>query len=139
MVDDPSSTFGSTRVITSPDPERFTEIRSNPEEQQNFYLLENLMQEFAQIMTFMDLKSSSLEEFICGYWRDRISKLFAVDPEFINIIHDSQARIDLYVLPERLRSLLGKDFELQRPRVTSDDSAGQCISYSLNASSERKL
>ncbi|KAF5714595.1 hypothetical protein FMUND_7312 [Fusarium mundagurra] len=115
MVDDPSSTFGSTRAITNPNTERSTKIRSNAEEQKNLCLLEKLMQEFAQIMTGMDLKSSSLQEFICGYWRSRISKLFAVDPEFISTIHDSQARMELYVLPERLHCLLGKDFELQRP------------------------
>ncbi|KAF5647655.1 uncharacterized protein FTJAE_1712 [Fusarium tjaetaba] len=129
MVDDPSSTFGSTRAITNPDPARFIKIRSSPEEQQNFSLLENLMREFAPIMTLMDLKSSSLEDFICGYWRNRISKLFTVDPEFVNIIHDSQARMNFHVLHERLRCMLGKEFELQRLYDKSRNFSQKALGY----------
>ncbi|VTT72083.1 unnamed protein product [Fusarium fujikuroi] len=115
MVDDPGSSSGYARAITDCDSENSHGIRSGVEEQHNMSLLEDLVKEFAQIMTSMDLKSISLEGFIYGYWRNRISKLFAVDPEFINTIHYSQVSMDLYVLPERLRCLLDKDFELKRP------------------------
>ncbi|KAH7180448.1 hypothetical protein DER46DRAFT_652618 [Fusarium sp. MPI-SDFR-AT-0072] len=115
MIDDPSSTSGFARVITDYDPESSKTIRSETEEQQNFSLLEDLMQEFAQTLASMNSTSSFPEVFIWGYWRHRISKLFAVDPEFISSIEGSEARLDLYVLPERLRCLLGRGFELQRP------------------------
>ncbi|KAI7759190.1 hypothetical protein LZL87_008567 [Fusarium oxysporum] len=115
MIDDPSSTSGFARVITDYDPESSKTIRSETEEQQNFSLLEDLMQEFAQTLASMNSTSSFPEVFIWGYWRHRISKLFAVDPEFISSIEGSEARLDLYVLPESLRCLLGRGFELQRP------------------------
>ncbi|TXC05090.1 hypothetical protein FocTR4_00000315 [Fusarium oxysporum f. sp. cubense] len=115
MIHDPSSTSGFARVITNYDPEISKTIRSETEEQQNFSLLEDLMQEFAQMLASMNSTTNFLKVFIWGYWRHRISKLFAVDPEFINSIEGSEARMDLYVLPERLRCLLGRGFELQRP------------------------
>ncbi|KAJ4125944.1 hypothetical protein BFJ70_g12460 [Fusarium oxysporum] len=115
MIHDPSSTSGFARVITNYDPEISKTIRSETEEQQNFSLLEDLMQEFAQMLASMNSTTNFLKVFIWGYWRRRISKFFAVDPEFINSIEVSEARIDLYVLPERLRCLLGRGFELQKP------------------------
>lgn len=95
MIHDPSSTSGFARVITNYDPEISKTIRSETEEQQNFSLLEDLMQEFAQMLASMNSTTNFLKVFIWGYWRRRISKFFAVDPEFINSIEVSEARIDL--------------------------------------------
>ncbi|PCD46373.1 hypothetical protein AU210_001780 [Fusarium oxysporum f. sp. radicis-cucumerinum] len=105
MIHDPSSTSGFARVITNYDPEISKTIRSETEEQQNFSLLEDLMQEFAQMLASMNSTTNFLKVFIWGYWRRRISKFFAVDPEFINSIEVSEARIDLYRCPTRETSL----------------------------------
>ncbi|KAM0083477.1 hypothetical protein ACKRZS_004321 [Fusarium odoratissimum] len=105
MIHDPSSTSGFARVITNYDPEISKTIMSETEEQQNFSTLEDLMQEFAQMLASMNSTTNFLKVFIWGYWRHRISKLFAVDPEFINSIEGSEARMDLYRCPTRETSL----------------------------------
>lgn len=95
MIHEPSLTSGFARVITNYDTELSKTIRSETEEQQNFSLLEDLMQEFAQMLVSMNSTTNFLKVFIWGYWCRRISKLFAVDPEFINSIGVSEACMDL--------------------------------------------
>lgn len=70
------------------DPERWQKIRSDQREQENAALLETLMEEFIAYMIGMQPSPRSLEIFANGYWRQRMSEIYAVDLNKIKDIND---------------------------------------------------
>jgi hypothetical protein len=71
-------------VIAACSPEVTEEIRSDPLEQQNAQLLDELMNEFEPQILNLDFSDpKALEGFILGPWRRRISELFAVNPQVV--------------------------------------------------------
>lgn len=77
-------------------PEKVREIRSDNQEQDNAQLLDTLMAEFSAQIKLIDPSPRALEIFIWGYWRRRISQLFAVNTKEINdmerVVRDVRTR-----------------------------------------------
>ncbi|KAF5601698.1 uncharacterized protein FSUBG_8064 [Fusarium subglutinans] len=99
-------------VLMNCDQERWQKIRSDKREQENAALLETLMEEFIAYMIGMESSPRSLETFVSGYWRQRISEIYAVDADEIEDINSVLVGTKTYVLPDRVRALLGWDFKL---------------------------
>ncbi|KAF5675365.1 hypothetical protein FCIRC_7349 [Fusarium circinatum] len=99
-------------VLMNCEPERWQKIRSNKREKENAALLESLMEEFIAYMIGMESSPRSLEIFVNGYWRQRISEIYAVDANETKDINSFLVGTKTYVLPDRVRDLLGWDFKL---------------------------
>ncbi|KAF5252645.1 hypothetical protein FANTH_2540 [Fusarium anthophilum] len=94
-------------------PQRWQRIRSDKREQENAVLLETLMDEFIAYMVGMESSPRSLEVFVNGYWRQRISEIYAVDGDEIKNIKNCLSLTSWKdVLPDRVRPLLSEDFKL---------------------------
>jgi hypothetical protein len=70
------------------DQEKWQKIRSDKREQENAALLETLMEEFIAYMIGMESSPRSLEIFVNGYWRQRMSEIYAVDSNEIRDIRN---------------------------------------------------
>ncbi|KAF5972316.1 hypothetical protein FCOIX_9393 [Fusarium coicis] len=108
----PDISSESFDVLMNCEPERWQKIRSDKREQENAALLESLMEEFIAHMTHMESSPRSLEIFINGYWRRRMSEIYAVDFNEIENIKNCLVGTKTHVLPTRARVLLGWDFQL---------------------------
>ncbi|KAF5620129.1 ankyrin repeats (3 copies) domain protein [Fusarium sp. NRRL 52700] len=112
VVDRPDISSENVDVLMNCDPERWQKIRSGKREQENAALLENLMEEFIAYMMDMESSPRSLDIFVNGFWRQRISEIYAVDADEIKDMKNCLVGTKTYVLPDRVRLLLGKDFKL---------------------------
>ncbi|KAF5692999.1 hypothetical protein FDENT_2437 [Fusarium denticulatum] len=116
VVDRPDVSSEEFDVLMNCKPERWQKIRSDKREQENATLLETLMDEFIGYMLSMESCPRSLEIFVHGYWRQRISEVYAVDLNEIKDIRECLIGTKTYVLPDRIRPLLRKDFKLIEPQ-----------------------
>ncbi|KAH6876553.1 hypothetical protein B0T10DRAFT_552429 [Thelonectria olida] len=98
-------------AIVDRDPEEVQEIRSDEREQREARQLDALMTEFT---SQMGKTGSSPEGFIWGYWRRRISELFAVNDDAVGDMKRYVGAVKTYVLPKRVRCFLGDRFDLLR-------------------------
>ncbi|KAF4438243.1 hypothetical protein FACUT_5108 [Fusarium acutatum] len=95
---------------------RWQKIRSDKREQESAALLETLMEEFIAHMIGMKSSPRALEIFVDGYWRQRMSEIYAVDSNEIKAIKNCLVGTETYILPDRVRPLLRKDFKLIEPQ-----------------------
>ncbi|KAF5597921.1 hypothetical protein FPCIR_3497 [Fusarium pseudocircinatum] len=112
VIDRPDISAKKFSVLMNCKPERWQKIRSDQREQENAALLKTLMEEFIAYMIGMESSARCLEMFVNGYWRQRISEIFAVDADEIKDINNCLVGTKTYVLPDRARVLLGRDFKL---------------------------
>jgi hypothetical protein len=75
---------GQPYVIVQCTPDRVEEIRSDEREQQNALQLDALMVEFVTQIKMVEPSYKAFETFINGYWRQRISDLYMVNPKVLN-------------------------------------------------------
>ncbi|KAI0602876.1 hypothetical protein F4775DRAFT_3306 [Biscogniauxia sp. FL1348] len=103
-----------TLAVVSCDAAKVERIRSDKLEQESARLLDALMDEFRhEMMRRGDSTSTkTLEMFIWGYWRRRISELFAVRPLIVEDMKRNAGHVRTHVLPERVSYFLGTDFDL---------------------------
>ncbi|SCO06250.1 unnamed protein product [Fusarium fujikuroi] len=112
VIDRPEISSEQYEVLINCEPERWQKIRSDKREQENVALLENLMEEFIAYMMHMSPSPRSLEIFVNSYWRHRMSDIYAVDLKEIKDIKNCLVGTKTYVLPDRVKLLLGEDFKL---------------------------
>ncbi|KAF5545133.1 hypothetical protein FMEXI_6184 [Fusarium mexicanum] len=122
VVDRPDILSEKYDVLMNCDQERWQKIRSDKREQENAALLETLMEDFMAYMIGMEPSQWSLEIFVNGYWRQRMSELYAVDADEIKDINNCLIGTKTYVLPHRVRVLLGDDFKLIELQDLKSDS-----------------
>ncbi|KAF5974039.1 hypothetical protein FBULB1_7943 [Fusarium bulbicola] len=121
LVNRPDISSETFNALMYCDPGRWQKIRSDEREQENAALLETLMEEFIAYMIGMESSPRSLEIFVNGYWRQRMSKLYAVDSNEIKHIKNCLVGTKTYVLPDRVRPLLRKGFKLIEPQNLKSD------------------
>ncbi|KAI9159060.1 hypothetical protein HJFPF1_07067 [Paramyrothecium foliicola] len=99
-------------LIISCDPEVFRSVRSDSDELEKVQLLNSLMKEFSQNLGKLD-ECDALEQFLWGYWRRRISELYFITPESLQEMEQLLNNVKTFVLPEKVRDILGPQFRLQ--------------------------
>ncbi|KAF5721691.1 hypothetical protein FMUND_3496 [Fusarium mundagurra] len=112
ILDRPDISSENFDALINCDPGRWQKIRNDKREQENAALLETLMQEFIAYMIGMESSPRSLEIFVNGYWRQRISEIYAVDLNEIKDMDSCLVGTQTYVLPDRVRPFLREDFKL---------------------------
>lgn len=112
VVDRPDISPGEFNALMNCDLGRWQKIRSDKNEEENAALLKTLMEDFIAYMIDMESSPRSLEIFVNGYWRKRMSEIYAVDSNEINDIKNCLVGTKTYVLPDRVRPLLSEDFKL---------------------------
>ncbi|KAF5544481.1 hypothetical protein FPHYL_10971 [Fusarium phyllophilum] len=112
VIDRPDISREKFHVLMNCDPERWQKIRSDKREQENAALLETLMEEFIAYMIGMESSPRSLEIFVNSFWRQRISEIYAVNLDDVKVMKNYLVDTKTYVLPDRVRDLLGEDFKL---------------------------
>ncbi|CVL04827.1 uncharacterized protein FMAN_12890 [Fusarium mangiferae] len=88
VIDRPDISPDKFNLLMNCDPRKWQKIRSHKREQENAALLERLMEEFIAYMMHMRLSTRSLEIFVNGYWRQRMSEIYAVDSNEIKNIQN---------------------------------------------------
>lgn len=99
-------------MLMNCDPGRWQKIRSDQREQEKAALLENLMEEFIAFMIQMEPFPRSLEIFVNGYWRLRMSEIYAVDFNEIKNIKNC-------LIGTKTRKSSGSKISVPRPIVTN--------------------
>ncbi|EWG51003.1 hypothetical protein FVEG_10118 [Fusarium verticillioides 7600] len=112
VIDRPDISREEFHVLMNCAPERWQKIRSDQREQENAALLEILMEEFIAYMIQMQPNPRSLEIFVNGYWRRRMSEIYAVDLNEVKVMKNCLVGTKTFVLPDRARALLSEDFKL---------------------------
>ncbi|KAI1457538.1 hypothetical protein F4805DRAFT_428169 [Annulohypoxylon moriforme] len=109
-------TWGMNRVVlVNRNPEMVRKVRADDSERR---LLESLMDEFTQELEKMGLSPKVLERFLWGYWRRRMSELYAVDPKILDEMGQFVDNVQTHVLPPGALNFLGLDFNLLRLSTT---------------------
>ncbi|RMJ16262.1 hypothetical protein CDV36_004084 [Fusarium kuroshium] len=92
-------------VILNCNPNTARDIRQSEEERRNAALLNNLMNEFSNVMQ-QDYHAKSLLDFIFGYWITRIEDLYAVQEDEVQKMQQHISNVRTGVWPKPLRRLL---------------------------------
>ncbi|KAF5540053.1 hypothetical protein FNAPI_10593 [Fusarium napiforme] len=112
ILDRPDISSEKFDVLMNCDPGRWQKIRSDKREQENATLLETLMEEFIAYMIGMESSPRSLETFVNGYWRQRMSEIYAVDSNEMKDINSCLVGTKTHMLPDRVKPLLREGFKL---------------------------
>ncbi|KAF4985454.1 hypothetical protein FDECE_16549 [Fusarium decemcellulare] len=109
---DSDMTLFSLHLIMNRDPEETARIRSGQQEQEKAGQLHSLMEEFTPVVHAVYSSRGTFVPFLWGYWRRRISELFAVDKDMVGEMKQSLNNVETHVLPDRVRIFLGHNFNL---------------------------
>ncbi|KAJ3519405.1 hypothetical protein NM208_g14138 [Fusarium decemcellulare] len=109
---DSSMKWLSLHLIMNRDIEETARIRCNQLEQGKAGQLHSLMEEFTPVVHAVYSSRGTFVPFLWGYWRRRISKLFAGDKDIMGEMKQSLKNVETHVLPDRVRIFLGHNLNL---------------------------
>ncbi|KAJ4229177.1 hypothetical protein NW759_003899 [Fusarium solani] len=103
-------------VILDRDSNTIQETRTSKVERDNADLLNSLMKDFDRKLQGTEPTLETLQNFLRGYWRQRMARVFIVDDNAVDEMKTCLSNVQTYVLPERAQCFLPPGLDLRLTR-----------------------
>ncbi|KAH8878970.1 hypothetical protein GQ53DRAFT_834573 [Thozetella sp. PMI_491] len=122
----------ATTILCNLDPGEVYQIRTEPLEQEKSRNLEHLMEEFTAVLQDTTLSAETFEQFVWGYWRNRMPEFFQVDLGVLRDMETAVGSVQTFVTPRTVQRLLGNNFTFRNLR----SKVSRCALFGIEETGE---